>query len=197
MQNSFVMQIHRSILNPTLYWLTMMIWSPSGLMGKENQVSDMQMDDQKSNSDHASPKFSINGFLLFSNFCFLCIVLVGWWEVRQRMGFEVLRFYDVLVCEEFEIWKFSLSLLPHFLSCQTHFEFLNFGYFLILLAFCASSAAALEVCANAAWITTWWLHALPVNSFTYIFLIMFLKFDWFLSFKLWSSAKVKMRERKK
>ncbi|RVX17990.1 Signal recognition particle subunit SRP68 [Vitis vinifera] len=38
----------------------MMIWSPSGLMGKENQVSDMQIDDQKSNSDHANPKFSIN-----------------------------------------------------------------------------------------------------------------------------------------
>ncbi|KAL6319338.1 hypothetical protein AAG906_014012 [Vitis piasezkii] len=29
-------------------------------MGKENQVSDMQIDNQKSNSDHANPKFSIN-----------------------------------------------------------------------------------------------------------------------------------------
>ena len=55
----------------------MMIWSPSGLMGKENQVSDMQIDDQKSNSDHANPKFSINGFLFFLELLF-SLYRSGW-----------------------------------------------------------------------------------------------------------------------
>lgn len=69
-----------------------MIWSSSGLMGKENQVSDMQIDGQNPNSDHANPKFSINGcFFVARTSVFFVSVLVGCGRFEGNN--EILKFY--------------------------------------------------------------------------------------------------------